>query len=40
MKATQTSQLTADLAAAKENLAKLCARREELGAIKAEAEKQ
>jgi ATP-binding cassette subfamily F protein uup len=36
--ATQTSQLTADLAAAKENLAKLYARWEELEAIKAAAE--
>jgi transcription elongation GreA/GreB family factor len=35
MKATQTSQLNADLAAAKENLAKLCARWEELEAIRA-----
>jgi ATP-binding cassette subfamily F protein uup len=38
--ATQTNQLTADLAAAKENLAKLYARWEELEAIKAAAEKQ
>ena len=37
--ATQTSQLTADLAAAKENLAKLYARWEELEAIKAAAER-
>ena len=36
--ATQTRQLTADLAAAKENLAKLYARWEELEAIKAAAE--
>jgi ATP-binding cassette subfamily F protein uup len=36
--ATQTNQLTADLAAAKENLAKLYARWEELEAIKAAAE--
>jgi hypothetical protein len=33
--ATQTNQLTGDLAAAKENLTKLYARREELEAIKA-----
>jgi len=33
--ATQTRQLTADLAAAKEKLAQLYARREELEAIKA-----
>jgi ATP-binding cassette subfamily F protein uup len=38
--ATQTRQLTADLAAAKQNLAKLYARWEELEAIKAAAEKQ
>ena len=38
--ATQTRQITADLAAAKENLTKLYARWEELEAIKAEAEKQ
>jgi hypothetical protein len=38
MKAAQTNQLTADLAAAKENLAKLYARWEELEAIKAVAE--
>jgi ATP-binding cassette subfamily F protein uup len=38
--ATQTNQLNADLAAAKENLAKLYARWEELEAIKADAEKQ
>jgi len=37
--ATQTNQLTADLAAAKENLAKLYARWEELEAIKAVAER-
>ncbi|MGB7745696.1 MAG: ABC-F family ATP-binding cassette domain-containing protein [Verrucomicrobiia bacterium] len=37
--ATQTSQLTADLATAKENLAKLYARWEELEAIKAAGEK-
>jgi ATP-binding cassette subfamily F protein uup len=37
--ATQTSQLTADLAAAKEKLAKLYARWEELEAIKAAAER-
>jgi ATP-binding cassette subfamily F protein uup len=37
--ATQTSQLTVDLAAAKENLAKLYARWEELEAIKAASEK-
>ena len=37
--ATQTSQLTADLAAAKENLTKLYARWEELEAIKAAAER-
>ena len=36
--ATQTSQLTADLAVAKENLIKLYARWEELEAIKASAE--
>jgi ABC transport system ATP-binding/permease protein len=36
---TQTSQLTADLAAAKENLAKLYARWEELEAIKTAAER-
>jgi ATP-binding cassette subfamily F protein uup len=36
--ATQTNQLVADLAAAKENLAKLYARWEELAAIKAAAE--
>jgi ATP-binding cassette subfamily F protein uup len=38
--ATQTNQLNADLAAAKEKLAKLYARWEELEAIKAAAEKQ
>ena len=38
--ATQTRQLNADLAAAKENLAKLYARWEELEAIKAAVEKQ
>ena len=38
-KATQTAQLTADLAAAKENLAKLYARWEELEAIKAAVER-
>jgi ATP-binding cassette subfamily F protein uup len=38
--ATQTSQLTADLAAAKEKLPKLYARWEELEAIKAAVEKQ
>jgi ATP-binding cassette subfamily F protein uup len=37
--ATQTSQLTADLAAAKENLAKLYTRWEDLEAIKAAAER-
>jgi ATP-binding cassette subfamily F protein uup len=37
--ATQTNQLTADLAAAKENLAKLYARWEELEAIKAAAKR-
>ncbi len=37
--ATQTGQLTAGLAAAKENLAKLYARWEELEAIKAASEK-
>ena len=37
--ATQTNQLNADLAAAKENLAKLYARWEELEAIKAEMQK-
>ena len=37
--ATQTTQLTADLAAAKEKLPKLYARWEELEAIKAEAER-
>ncbi|MGA2853620.1 MAG: ABC-F family ATP-binding cassette domain-containing protein [Verrucomicrobiota bacterium] len=37
--ATQTNQLTADLAAAKENLAKLYARWEELEAIKAAAQR-
>jgi ATP-binding cassette subfamily F protein uup len=37
--ATQTSQLTADLAAAKENLAKHYARWEELEAIKTASEK-
>jgi ABC transport system ATP-binding/permease protein len=37
--ATQTSKLTADLAAAKENLARLYARWEELEAVKAAAEK-
>lgn len=37
--ATQTGKLTADLAAAKENLARLYARWEELEAIKAAAEK-
>jgi len=37
-KATQTSHLTADLAAAKENLAKLYARWEELEAIRVAAE--
>ena len=37
--ATQTNRLTADLAAAKENLAKLYARWEELEAIKAAAER-
>jgi ATP-binding cassette subfamily F protein uup len=37
--ATQTSQLTADLATAKEKLAKLYARWEELEAIKAAAER-
>jgi hypothetical protein len=36
---TRTRQLTADLAAAKENLAKLYARREELEAIKAAVER-
>jgi hypothetical protein len=40
MKVTQTSQFTADLVAAKENLTKLYVRWEELEAIKAEAEKQ
>jgi len=39
-KATQTSHLTADLAAAKEKLPKLYARWGELEAIKATAEKQ
>jgi hypothetical protein len=38
--ATETNQLTADLAAAKENLAKLYARWEELEAVRAAAEKQ
>jgi ATP-binding cassette subfamily F protein uup len=37
--ATQTNQLTADLAAAKESLARLYARWEELEAIKAAAER-
>jgi ATP-binding cassette subfamily F protein uup len=37
--ATQTNQLTADLAAAKENLVKLYARWEDLEAIKAAAER-
>jgi hypothetical protein len=38
MKATQLNQLTADLAVAKENLARLYSRWEELEAIKAAAE--
>jgi hypothetical protein len=37
--ATQTNWLTADLAATKENLAKLCAHWEELEAIKAAADR-
>ncbi|MGD0208868.1 MAG: hypothetical protein ABSC89_14805 [Verrucomicrobiota bacterium] len=36
---TRSRQFTADLAAAKENLAKLCARWEELEKIKAAAER-
>ncbi len=38
--ATQTNQLNADLAAAKDDLARLYARWEELEAIKAAAEKE